>query len=169
MRPLEFGWYLPTHGDTTAYGVASAQIAGSAELCERVVHAAERPVMQHRAFAATALVLLAASAGCTWPWDVLRHGTGDATTGDYMFPAVVPHRVAIKPGEIASFMIGYGDNPFGPTANEPYDVACPPADAVRVTLPGTSEFGTAHVAIGACGGGVRVSPIVPGANGLRFQ
>ena len=41
MRPLEFGWYLPTHGDTTAYGVASAQIAGSPELCERVVQAAE--------------------------------------------------------------------------------------------------------------------------------
>src|ERR1700692_45996 len=41
MCPLEFGWYLPTHGDTTAYGVAEAQIAGSAELCERVVHAAE--------------------------------------------------------------------------------------------------------------------------------
>src|SRR5690242_13194065 len=41
MRPLEFGWYLPTHGDTTAYGVASAQVAGSAELCERVVAAAE--------------------------------------------------------------------------------------------------------------------------------
>ena len=37
MRPLEFGWYLPTHGDTTAYGLASAQIAGSPELCERVV------------------------------------------------------------------------------------------------------------------------------------
>lgn len=28
MRPLEFGWYLPTHGDTTAYGVAAAQVAG---------------------------------------------------------------------------------------------------------------------------------------------
>src|SRR3979409_2613518 len=41
MRPLEFGWYLPTHGDTTAYGVASAQIAGSPELCDRVVQAAE--------------------------------------------------------------------------------------------------------------------------------
>lgn len=41
MRPLEFGWYLPTHGDTTAYGVAEAQIAGSPELCERVVDAAE--------------------------------------------------------------------------------------------------------------------------------
>ena len=30
MRPLEFGWYLPTHGDTTAYGLAEAQIAGIA-------------------------------------------------------------------------------------------------------------------------------------------
>jgi hypothetical protein len=42
MRPLEFGWYLPTHGDTTAYGVAEAQIAGSPELCDRVVQAAEK-------------------------------------------------------------------------------------------------------------------------------
>src|ERR1700727_1352007 len=41
MGPLEFGWYLPTHGDTTAYGVASAQVAGSPELCERVTQAAE--------------------------------------------------------------------------------------------------------------------------------
>ena len=41
MHPLEFGWYLPTHGDTTAYGVPSAQVAGSPELCERVVAAAE--------------------------------------------------------------------------------------------------------------------------------
>jgi alkanesulfonate monooxygenase len=42
MRPLEFGWYLPTHGDTTAYGLAEAQVAGSPELCERVVEAAEQ-------------------------------------------------------------------------------------------------------------------------------
>ena len=41
MRPLEFGWYLPTHGDTTAYGVMQAQVAGSPELCERVTEAAE--------------------------------------------------------------------------------------------------------------------------------
>ena len=41
MRQLEFGWYLPTHGDTTAYGLPEAQVAGSAELCERVVGAAE--------------------------------------------------------------------------------------------------------------------------------
>jgi alkanesulfonate monooxygenase len=41
MRPLEFGWYLPTHGDTTAYGLPEAQVPGSPELCERVVAAAE--------------------------------------------------------------------------------------------------------------------------------
>ena len=41
MRPLEFGWYLPTHGDTTAYGLPEAQIPGSVELCDRVVQAAE--------------------------------------------------------------------------------------------------------------------------------
>ena len=43
MRPLEFGWYLPTHGDTTAYGLPEAQVPGSAELCDRVVQAAEAP------------------------------------------------------------------------------------------------------------------------------
>src|SRR5438876_9129435 len=42
MRPLEFGWYLPTHGDTTAYGLMDAQIPGSVELCDRVVQAAEK-------------------------------------------------------------------------------------------------------------------------------
>src|SRR3954454_22424909 len=42
MRPLEFGWYLPTHGDTTAYGVPEAQVPASPELCERVVQAAEK-------------------------------------------------------------------------------------------------------------------------------
>jgi alkanesulfonate monooxygenase len=41
MRPLEFGWYLPTHGDTTAYGLVEAQIPGSPDLCDRVVQAAE--------------------------------------------------------------------------------------------------------------------------------
>jgi alkanesulfonate monooxygenase len=40
-RPLEFGWYLPTRGDTTAYGVPEAQVPGSPELCDRVVRAAE--------------------------------------------------------------------------------------------------------------------------------
>ena len=41
MRKLEFGWFLPTAGDTTAYGVASAQIAPSLELFDKVTAAAE--------------------------------------------------------------------------------------------------------------------------------
>jgi alkanesulfonate monooxygenase len=40
-KRLEFGWFLPTAGDTTAYGVASAQVAPSLELFDKVVAAAE--------------------------------------------------------------------------------------------------------------------------------
>ena len=40
-RRLEFGWFLPTAGDTTAYGLASAQVASSLPLFDRVVAAAE--------------------------------------------------------------------------------------------------------------------------------
>ncbi len=60
MRPLEFGWYLPTHGDTTAYGVAEAQVAGSPELCERVVQAAEQ--------AGFAYLLIPVGATCWEAW-----------------------------------------------------------------------------------------------------
>ena len=41
MRRLEFGWFLPTAGDTTAYGLASAQVAPSLPLFDKVVAAAE--------------------------------------------------------------------------------------------------------------------------------
>ena len=41
MRRLEFGWFLPTAGDTTAYGLASAQVAPSLDLFDRVVQSAE--------------------------------------------------------------------------------------------------------------------------------
>jgi hypothetical protein len=41
MRKLEFGWFLPTAGDTTAYGVASAQVAPSLALFDKVTAAAE--------------------------------------------------------------------------------------------------------------------------------
>jgi alkanesulfonate monooxygenase len=40
-KRLEFGWFLPTAGDTTAYGVASAQVAPSLELFDKVTAAAE--------------------------------------------------------------------------------------------------------------------------------
>jgi hypothetical protein len=41
LRPLEFGWSLPTHADITAYGLAQAQVPGSSDLCDRVVQAWE--------------------------------------------------------------------------------------------------------------------------------
>jgi alkanesulfonate monooxygenase len=41
MRPLEFGWFLPTAGDTTAYGVPEETIEVGPEHFRKVVHAAE--------------------------------------------------------------------------------------------------------------------------------
>jgi alkanesulfonate monooxygenase len=41
QAPLEFGWFLPTSGDTTCYGDQSKFIQPSAELFDRVVLAAE--------------------------------------------------------------------------------------------------------------------------------
>jgi alkanesulfonate monooxygenase len=40
-KRLEFGWFLPTAGDTTAYGLPSAQIPPSLELFDKIVGAAE--------------------------------------------------------------------------------------------------------------------------------
>jgi hypothetical protein len=94
--------------------------------------------------------------------------TTPATTGAYLFPAVVPHLVALEPGGFATFLIGYADTPFGPNADAPYDVACPPAKALRVTFPGTGQYGTALVPIAPCDGVMTVSPIVPGVNRFEF-
>ncbi len=41
MRQLEFGWYLPTNGDTTAFRDPEAEIAPSPEMMERIIRAAE--------------------------------------------------------------------------------------------------------------------------------
>src|SRR5437879_13641920 len=41
MRKLGCGWFLPSAGDTTAYGLASAQVSPSLELFDKVTAAAE--------------------------------------------------------------------------------------------------------------------------------
>ena len=41
MRELEFGWYLPTNGDTTAFHDPEAETPPSPEMMERIVRAAE--------------------------------------------------------------------------------------------------------------------------------
>ncbi|NKB97354.1 MAG: LLM class flavin-dependent oxidoreductase [Pseudomonadales bacterium] len=40
-RPIELGWFLPTAGDSTAFGVADAAVDSSPEFFSRVVAAAE--------------------------------------------------------------------------------------------------------------------------------
>ena len=107
---------------------------------------------------------LVSSSGAPLPTDV-----HPAITGDYLFPAIRPHRVALAPGSYAAFDLGYGDNPFGPTANQPYEVACPAARAVRIILPHTTQYGTAVVPLAPCNGLVFVSPIFPGPDWLSFQ
>jgi hypothetical protein len=99
---------------------------------------------------------------------LLPTSTHQAATGSMTFPAVVPHRVALAPGGFASFDVGYADNPFGAAANEPYSVACPASSWVRIILPGTHEYRTAALSMGACSGALDVSPIVPGPNGFSF-
>ena len=85
--------------------------------------------------------------------------------GSLSFPASVPHRVALVPGGVSSFDLDYNLNPAN---NEPDAVACPSAATVRVTLPGSDQYGTVTLAMAPCYGVVRVSSLVPGATGFRF-
>ena len=41
MRKLEFGWFLPTSGDTTGYGDPGQLVAPSLDLFTRVITAAD--------------------------------------------------------------------------------------------------------------------------------
>jgi hypothetical protein len=91
-----------------------------------------------------------------------------ATDGDYMFPSIAVGRVALSPGGVAAFEVGYGDNPSGAAADEPYAVACPVARWVRVILPQVQQYGTAKMPLAPCGGRVNVSPIFPGADHIDF-
>jgi hypothetical protein len=106
---------------------------------------------------------LIAADGRLLPTSVISPSDGSMT-----FPASSPRRVALVPGGMSSFDLDYNDNPSGAANNEPYAVACPSARWVRVTLPGTDQYGTAALPMAPCGGVVRVSPLVPGATGFTF-
>jgi hypothetical protein len=85
-----------------------------------------------------------------------------AVDGSYLFPALAARRVALAPGAYASFEIGYTDEPSGSGNNEPYNVACPPASWLRVTLPGTDQYGTLRLSLAPCEGRIDVGPLVAG-------
>jgi alkanesulfonate monooxygenase len=89
MRPLEFGWYLPTHGDTTAYGLAEAQVAGSPELCERVVKAAEKAGFEY--------LLIPVGATC---WEAWIAGAFMAARS-----ATIKPLIAARPGYISPVLM----------------------------------------------------------------
>ena len=84
MRPLEFGWYLPTHGDTTAYGLMDAQIPGSPELCDRVVQAAEAAGFEY--------LLIPVGSTC---WEAWISGAFMAARSSHIKPLI-----AARPGYI---------------------------------------------------------------------
>jgi hypothetical protein len=92
-----------------------------------------------------------------------------AVSGAYLFPAVVPHWVALRPDGFASFDLEYGDNPAGSQASEPYATACPMARQAKVILPGAREATVVRVTMAPCGGDVLISPVVPGLRWLAFQ
>ncbi len=106
-------------------------------------------------------MLLLGGAGQELPTTVVR-----AVSGAYLIPAVVPHRVALAPGAVASFDLQYGDNPVGAQANEPYGQACPSATGAEVALPNAQGHSVVPVSMAPCGGQVLVSPVVPGSQWL---
>jgi hypothetical protein len=91
-----------------------------------------------------------------------------AASGTYLFPAVVPHAVALAPGGYASFDLEYADNPWGAQASEPYAQACPAASHTEVTLPNAYDFSVVPAAMAPCGGEVWISPVIPGRARLQF-
>jgi len=91
-----------------------------------------------------------------------------AVSGTYLFPAVVPHAVALAPGGYASFDLEYEDNPSGAQASEPYAQACPAASRTEVTLPNAYDFSVVPADMAPCDGAVWVSPVIPARTWLKF-
>jgi Protein of unknown function (DUF4232) len=108
-------------------------------------------------------VQLLDSNGHALPTTVLR-----AVSGAYLFPAVVPHSVALAPGAAGSFDLQYYDSPVGAAANEPHATACPAATHVEVTLPNAAGNSVVPASMAPCEGQVLVSPVVPGAQWLAL-
>jgi hypothetical protein len=101
------------------------------------------------------------SNGRPLPTTVMR-----AVSGAYLFPAVVPHTVALAPGAAGSFDLQYYDSPVGAAASQPYATACPAATQVEVTMPNSAGHSVVPASMAPCEGQVIVSPVVPGAQWL---
>ena len=89
MRPLEFGWYLPTHGDTTAFNDPEAEVGPSLELFDRVVAAAEGAGFEY--------LLIPVGVAC---WEAYMAGAYMAARSDAIRPLI-----AARPGYINPVML----------------------------------------------------------------
>jgi Protein of unknown function (DUF4232) len=79
--------------------------------------------------------------------------------GSFLFPALRPHLVGLRPSQTASSDLAYTDNPAG---NLPYQQACPAAAALVIIPPDDFTSLRATAKIAPCEGDLDVSPVVPG-------
>ena len=86
--------------------------------------------------------------------------------GSYLFPALRPHLVGLRPSQTASFDLAYTDNPAG---NLPYQQACPAAAALVIIPPDDVTSLRAIATIAPCEGDLDVSPVVPGTIPIPFS
>jgi hypothetical protein len=85
--------------------------------------------------------------------------------GSFVFPALRPHLVGLRPGQAASFDLGYTDAPVG---NLPYQQACPAAASLAVIPPDDFTSLRVTASIAPCEGVLDVSPVVPGTAQIPF-
>lgn len=115
------------------------------------------------------LVTNAGTTTCTvegYPAVALRTSSGAKAAvtvthdGDYTFPALAPKAVALAPGGVASFAIGFTRAPQDDSEQ------CPSGQRLDVVLPGATTVTKLPVDVTACNkGSLAVSPVVTGANG----
>jgi alkanesulfonate monooxygenase len=89
MHSIELGWYLPTHGDTTAFNDQASEVEPSLDLFERVVAAAEN--------AGFSYLLIPVGAAC---WEAYVAGAYMAARS-----ARIRTLIAARPGYINPVML----------------------------------------------------------------
>jgi len=92
-----------------------------------------------------------------------------ATDGDYLFPAIPVTEVTLAPIDIASFQLGYPDNPSGADATKPHDVACPATSRLDVGMTAWTEVLRVPLLLTPCEGHLNVSPLHAGPDWIGFS
>jgi alkanesulfonate monooxygenase len=89
MRPLEFGWYLPTNGDTTCYGEGPAVVPAGTAMFDRVVAAAEAAGFEY--------MLVPVAGPCWEAWITTAFMAGRSSS--------IRMLVAARPGYVSPVML----------------------------------------------------------------